>query len=122
MWTFGLSELETYTDQLQECYEKGKNISAGQVLEFNKWKEETVNRTRVARYYFDNFVNGVLKGTLAVQGANSNNAEPLSEAERFYSVQLEQLQAMGFCDRKRNIALLEANGGSLEAVANLLVK
>jgi hypothetical protein len=64
------------------------------------------------------------QGTLVVQGGknNNNNVEALSEAERFYSVQLEQLQAMGFRDTKRNIELLEANGGNLEAVANRLVK
>jgi hypothetical protein len=48
--------------------------------------------------------------------------EALSEAERFYSVQLEQLAAMGFRDTERIIELLEAHGGNLEAVANRLVK
>ena len=123
MWAHGLSELEIYTDRLQEWYEKGKSIPPGQVLDFTAWKSETVDLTRTMRRYFDGFVNEVLKGTLAVQGAgNDNNAGPLSEAERFYSVQLEQLRAMGFSDRARNIALLEANGGSLELVANQLVK
>jgi hypothetical protein len=122
MWSFGLSELEVYTDQLQECYEKGKDIDQGRVSDFTRWKEETIERTRVAQKYFDGFVNGVLKGTLVIQsGAGSSATEPLSEAERFYAVQLELLGSMGFTDRKRLIRLLEDCGGDAQRALDKLI-
>ncbi len=85
--------------------------------EFLRWKQETVNLVRVAQQYFDGFVSGALKGTL-VSAQHHEVDEPLSEAERFYSVQLETLAAMGFTDRKRLVQLLEENKGD----ANLVVE
>ena len=84
--------------------------------EFLKWKQETVNLVRVAQQYFDGFVNGALKGTLVTTSHKAE--EPLSEAERFFSVQLETLSAMGFTDRKHLVQLLEETGGD----ANLVVE
>jgi hypothetical protein len=56
-----LFHLNVFSFQLQEWYEKGKSIASGEVVEFTKWKQETVNLVRVAQQYFDGFVSGALK-------------------------------------------------------------
>jgi hypothetical protein len=38
-----LFHLNVFSFQLQEWYEKGKSIASGEVVEFTKWKQETVN-------------------------------------------------------------------------------
>ncbi len=61
--------------QLQEWYEKGKSIASGEVVEFTKWKQETVNLVRVAQQYFDGFVSGALKVTLLLSVCDSRFCE-----------------------------------------------
>jgi hypothetical protein len=125
MWSHCLSELEIHTDRLQEYYEKGQLLEAGKVQDFTDWKQEVINLTRVARRYFDGFVEGALKGTLVSQSGaaegEEGEGEALTEAERFYSVQLSLLASMGFTDRPRMIELLEANGGDAERVVEKLI-
>lgn len=107
---------------LFKWYEKGKSIPTGEVSEFLRWKQETVNLVRVAQQYFDGFVNGALKGTLvSAQRHDDVLEEPLTEAERFYAVQLETLANMGFTDRKRLVQLLEQHGGDANLVVDQLI-
>ena len=125
MWTFGLSELEVAADRLQENYERGVNLPAGNVNEFLKWKEATVNLARVTEKVFSSFVTSVAAGTLgtAISLADSGDHGGVSEAERFFRPQLEILSGMGFDHVGRDglIELLEKCKGDVEQVVQRLI-
>lgn len=117
MWDHNLSELEMHVDRLQEQYENGKKIQAGVVKDFLAWKQEVINLTRVAKSFFDSFCEAVIRGNLATQGGSQ-----ATERERFYALQLKELDDMGFAvGRDTLVQLLDAERGDVQRVANRLL-
>lgn len=114
LWAHYVSELEVHVDRLQEHYEKGKTLPEGDSKSFLAYKMETINLTRVARQYFDSFVEAIVKGNALLGKGN--------ELERFYNAQLLQLAEMGFTDRKMLVDMLEKNGGDVHRVLAQLVE
>lgn len=114
LWDHDLGEMEMHVDRLQEKYEDGKKLEAGQVKAFLAWKESVVNLTRIAEKFFNAFCEGVLKGNLGGTGK--------SELELLYAVQLEELEKMGFNrSTAQLIELLEKHKGDLTRVVNILI-
>jgi len=85
------------------------------VEEFIKWKEGVTNYTRVCRKFLESFIEGVVDKTLT----HPEGLE-MSEDERYFIVQLEQLAAMGFPDRSMTLPLVVQFDGNIEAVLNAM--
>jgi len=108
------NDLEHHTDGLSALYERDlAEITDYQA--FVKWKEQVANYTRVCKKFLDNFVEGVIEKSLVVPAG-----QELSEDERFYYVQLEQLDCMGLSDRSLTVPLLNKFDGRVDAVVNSL--
>jgi len=107
--------LEQHTDKLSGLYEKA--IDADTDLgTFTRWREDIVNLTRVSKKFLDNFVEGVILRTLTTP-----EGETLTEDERFYHTQLEQLSAMGL-PRDLTLPLLIKMDGSVDRVISEVFK
>jgi len=101
--------LESHTDKLSGLYEKAVDENTDLGI-FTKWREDIVNLTRVSKKFLDNFVEGVILKTLTTP-----EGEGLSEDERFYHTQLEQLANMGL-PRDLTLPLLIKFDGSVDRV------
>jgi len=100
--------LEQHTDKLSGLYEM--NLESDDLQVFTRWREDIVNKTRVSKKFLDNFVEGVILKTLTTP-----EGESLTEDERFYHTQLEQLQNMGL-PRDLTLPLLIQFDGNVNRV------
>lgn len=109
-------DLEVHTDKLSHLYEIEGAVERILTLnDFLRWKEAVANYIRICKKFLENFVDGVIEKTLTHQeGAH------MTEEERFYVDQLEQLAAMGFTDTSFLIPLLTKYDGRVDAVLNVL--
>jgi len=100
--------LEQHTDKLSGLYEM--NMDSDDLQVFTRWREDIVNKTRVSKKFLDNFIEGVILKTLTTPEGDS-----LTEDERFYHTQLEQLQNMGL-PRDLTLPLLIQFDGNVNRV------
>jgi len=100
--------LEQHTDKLSGLYEL--SLDSYDLQEFTKWREDVVNKTRVSKKFLDNFIEGVILKTLTTP-----EGDTLTEDERFYHTQLEQLESMGL-PRDLTLPLLIQFDGNVNRV------
>jgi len=108
------NDLEHHTDKLSELYEKSLEDT---ILNshYTEWKTQVSNYTSVCHKFLQNFIDGVVNKKLTCE-----DGDIMSDDARYYSSQIEMLEAMGF-DSALTLPLLKKYDGDVERVTNFLL-